>query len=76
MKKLRRKSGSFPIIDIYFNAKLGTLNWIKEGETSLGIKINFREKRNKNKSTRNTKELSYGGLQGKKINHGYCKTFL
>ena len=75
MKKLRRKSGSFPIIDIYFNAKLGTLNWIKEGETSLGIKINFREKRNK-KNSRDTKELSYGGLQGKKINHGYCKTFL
>ena len=20
--------------------------------------------------------MSYGGLQGKKINHGYCKTFL
>ena len=66
MKKLR-KSGSFPIIDIYFNAKLGTLNWKKKRrETSLGIKINFREKRNKNKSTKNTKELSYGGLQGKK----------
>ena len=45
MKKLRRKSGSFPIIDIYFSAKLGTLNWIKEGKTSLGIKIHFREKR-------------------------------
>ena len=26
MKILRRKSGSFPIIDIYFSAKLGTLN--------------------------------------------------
>ena len=74
MKKLRRKSGSFPIIDIYFSAKLGTLNWIKEEETSLGIKINFREKRNK-KNSRDTKELSYGGLQGKKLTMAILKRF-
>ena len=73
MKKLRRKSGSFPIIDIYFNAKLGTLNWIKEGKTRHQNPFQ-REKKEKN--SRDTKELSYGDLQGKKINYGYFKTFL